>query len=76
MEVLVKINKDPGYADTATMIAESALCLVYERDRLAKNLDTGSFPLMKGGVLTASTAMGSAIVDRLSKAGFNFTVNA
>ncbi|HEY6878486.1 MAG TPA: saccharopine dehydrogenase NADP-binding domain-containing protein [Polyangiales bacterium] len=44
---------DPGYDETAKMIAESALCLA---------LDPLSTP---GGVLTGASAMGDALVKRL-----------
>jgi short subunit dehydrogenase-like uncharacterized protein len=51
---------DPGYASTARMLGESALCLALDR------LDS------PGGVLTPSTAMAEALVQRLRAAGLEF----
>lgn len=51
---------DPGYASTTKMLGESALCLTFDA--------LGS----PGGVLTPSTAMGGALVDRLRRAGLTF----
>jgi short subunit dehydrogenase-like uncharacterized protein len=55
---------DPGYRATAAMLAESALCLA---------LDS---PMPDAtGVLTPSTAMGMALIDRLNSTGqFSFKV--
>lgn len=53
---------DPGYASTARMLGESALCLA--RDPLAAG----------GGVLTPSVAMGAHLVDRLRRAGLTFAL--
>lgn len=55
---------DPGYDDTAKMLAESALCLACDRERL---------PLC-AGVITTAEAMGDALVDRLQRAGMRFEV--
>ena len=54
---------DPGYDETARMIAESALCLLLERDKLPT-----------GGVLTTATAMGERLLARLQAAGMSFRV--
>lgn len=54
---------DPGYDETARMIAESALCLALERDALPR-----------GGVLTTATAMGERLLARLQAAGMSFRV--
>ncbi|MFD7261501.1 saccharopine dehydrogenase family protein [Streptomyces sp. NPDC059874] len=53
---------DPGYGETAKMLAESALCLAYDTlpDRV--------------GQLTTAVAMGDALLDRLRKAGITFRV--
>ncbi|MGW5722941.1 saccharopine dehydrogenase family protein [Amycolatopsis sp. NPDC003865] len=51
---------DPGYDETAKMLAESALCLA-----------TDTLPETAGQVTTA-TAMGDALIDRLTKAGLRF----
>ncbi|NBE84707.1 saccharopine dehydrogenase family protein [Micromonospora rubida] len=54
---------DPGYDETAKMLAESALCLA---------LDEG-LPATSGQV-TPVTAMGDALLDRLVRAGLTFRV--
>jgi short subunit dehydrogenase-like uncharacterized protein len=61
---VVAAKGDPGYAATAVMLGESALCLAVDQDRL----DSG------GGVLTPSVAMGDALVERLRIAGMTLTV--
>ena len=53
---------DPGYDETAKMLAESALCLVF--DDLP---DTA-------GQVTSAAAMGDALLDRLQKASIAFDV--
>jgi short subunit dehydrogenase-like uncharacterized protein len=55
----VNAQGDPGYAATAVMLGESALCLVLDRDRLPD----------RAGILTPSTALGSVLADRLRAAG-------
>jgi len=51
---------DPGYGETAKMLAESAMCLA--RDDLPG----------LAGQLTPTQAMGDALVDRLERAGITF----
>jgi short subunit dehydrogenase-like uncharacterized protein len=58
----VAARGDPGYAATAVMLGETALCLALDRDRLPD----------RAGVLTPATAMGTALVDRLRAAGQTF----
>ncbi|GAA4878172.1 hypothetical protein GCM10023235_67830 [Kitasatospora terrestris] len=53
---------DPGYGETAKMLAESALCLAFDE-----------LPPTAGQVTTA-TAMGPALIERLTAAGLRFTV--
>jgi short subunit dehydrogenase-like uncharacterized protein len=53
---------DPGYAATAVMMGESALCLALD-----------DVPRV-GGVLTPATAMGRHLVDRLRAQGFELAV--
>jgi short subunit dehydrogenase-like uncharacterized protein len=53
---------DPGYGETAKMLAESALCLVHD-----------DLPATAGQVTTAA-AMGDSLIDRLQKAGITFRV--
>ncbi|MGW4487946.1 saccharopine dehydrogenase family protein [Amycolatopsis sp. NPDC004368] len=51
---------DPGYDETAKMLAESALCLAFD-----------DLPATAGQVTTA-TAMGDALIERLTRAGLGF----
>jgi short subunit dehydrogenase-like uncharacterized protein len=60
----VAAEGDPGYAATAVMLGESALCLVLDRERLPD----------RAGVLTPATALDGALVDRLRAAGQTFEV--
>jgi short subunit dehydrogenase-like uncharacterized protein len=55
---------DPGYGETAKMLAESALCLAFDELPSA------------GGQLTTAAAMGTALIDRLVRAGIGFEVCA
>jgi len=57
--VFVSCNADPGYSGTALMIAESAICLALDRDSLPNQY----------GVLTPASAMGNALIKRLTNAG-------
>ena len=58
----VEARGDPGYAGTAVMLGESALCLAVDGDRLPD----------RAGVLTPATAMGAALTGRLRAAGQTF----
>ena len=60
----VAAQGDPGYAATAVMLGESALCLSLDGERLPA----------RAGVLTPATAMGDALVERLRAAGQTFEV--
>jgi short subunit dehydrogenase-like uncharacterized protein len=53
---------DPGYGETSKMLAESALCLAH--DDLPR----------RAGQLTPATAMGNALIERLQRAGIEFSV--
>ncbi|MET9814610.1 saccharopine dehydrogenase NADP-binding domain-containing protein [Streptomyces sp. NPDC006355] len=55
---------DPGYGETAKMLAESALCLAF--DDLPKT----------AGQVTTAVAMGDALTGRLQAAGIRFRVAA
>ncbi|MCA9535128.1 MAG: saccharopine dehydrogenase NADP-binding domain-containing protein [Myxococcales bacterium] len=55
---------DPGYDETSKMIAESALCLVLDRDKLPPHT----------GVITPAMAMGNALIERLRAQGITFDV--
>jgi short subunit dehydrogenase-like uncharacterized protein len=52
---------DPGYGDTAKMLAEAGLCLALDR-----NLPDAA------GVITPASAMGEALFPRLRQAGLRF----
>lgn len=53
---------DPGYGETAKMLAESALCLAF--DNLPKT----------AGQVTTAVAMGDRLLHRLTRAGLTFRV--
>jgi saccharopine dehydrogenase (NAD+, L-glutamate forming) len=55
---------DPGYGETSKMLAESALCLARDRERLPPC----------AGVLTTAQAMGEPLLERLQRAGLSFRV--
>ncbi len=65
-EIHVEVNGrgDPGYGATSRMLAESALALAFDTTE-------GTLP---AGVLTPSTALGEALVERLAKTEVTFTV--
>ncbi len=56
---------DPGYTETAKMLAESALCLAFDE----------GLPEV-GGQVTTATAMGDALIERLRRAGIEFRVQS
>jgi len=64
LRCLVAAQGDPGYAATAVMLGESALCLALDSERLPP----------RAGVLTPATAMGTVLADRLGLAGQTFAV--
>ncbi|HEX4355192.1 MAG TPA: saccharopine dehydrogenase NADP-binding domain-containing protein [Polyangiales bacterium] len=53
---------DPGYGETAKMLAESALCLAFDRARLPTCY----------GVVPSAAAMGHPLIERLQRAGIVF----
>jgi short subunit dehydrogenase-like uncharacterized protein len=62
----VRGDRDPGYGSTAKMITESALCLASDPER----------KLCGGGVWTAGSAMGLALLPRLQeRAGLIFAID-
>ncbi|MDX6325047.1 MAG: hypothetical protein QOK15_1401 [Nocardioidaceae bacterium] len=62
-QVVTKVSGgDPGYDETAKMLAESALCLAFDDN-----------PPTSGQVTTAQ-AMGERLLDRLVKSGISFTL--
>jgi short subunit dehydrogenase-like uncharacterized protein len=58
----VAARGDPGYAATAVMLSQAALCLAQDALPAA------------GGVHTVGTAMGMTLVERLRRAGMTFEV--
>ncbi|QSQ18945.1 saccharopine dehydrogenase NADP-binding domain-containing protein [Pyxidicoccus parkwayensis] len=58
----VAAQGDPGYAATARMLSEAALCLAFDANPT------------QGGVLTPSSSMGMRLVERLRKVGMTFEV--
>ncbi len=63
---LVEGTNDPGYGETAKMLAESAMCLALDQAALDARF----------GVLTPATAMGMVLIERLRRAGMTFDVQA
>jgi short subunit dehydrogenase-like uncharacterized protein len=55
---------DGGYTETAKMVAEAALCLSVDADKLPPRY----------GVLTPAVAMGDLLTERLQRAGIRFEV--
>ena len=56
-------DRDPGYGSTSKMLAEAAICLAMDRDKCPTT----------AGLLTPSTALGDAYIDRLqNNAGLTF----
>jgi len=65
LHIKVKGNRDPGYGATCRMLGESAVCLL--RDISKEDLS--------GGFWTPATAMGDALIERLSaNAGLSFEI--
>jgi short subunit dehydrogenase-like uncharacterized protein len=60
----VAAQGDPGYAATAMMMGEAALCLALDRDRLPP----------RAGILTPAAAMDGALVERLRAAGMTLDI--
>jgi len=59
------MNGDPGYKQTAVMIAEAAICLALDHDTLPPRY----------GFLTPSTSMGCILRDRLMAKGMQFYID-
>jgi short subunit dehydrogenase-like uncharacterized protein len=53
---------DPGYGETAKMLAESALCLAFDRAQLTPHF----------GVVTTAEVMADPLLARLTRAGISF----
>ena len=65
LSVSVTGNHDPGYAGTAQMLVESALCIILNRDQLPDRI----------GVLTPAAALGDILIRRLAGKGIEFKRN-
>lgn len=63
---VVAAKGDPGYAATAVMLGESALCLALDSEVLPD----------RAGVLTPAVAMGDSLASRLRAADFTLSVTA
>ena len=59
----VEGTSDPGYGETAKMLAESAMCLAHS-DAISGD----------GGIVTPASCMGMVLVERLRDAGMVFSV--
>ena len=55
---------DPGYGETSKMVAESALCLALDAEKLPEHY----------GVVTPAVAMGDRLMERLQAAGLRFEI--
>lgn len=55
---------DPGYGETAKMLAESALALAFD----------DALPNVGGGQWTPALALGQPLIDRLMRAGIEFRI--
>jgi short subunit dehydrogenase-like uncharacterized protein len=53
---------DPGYGETSKMLAESALCLAFDKARLPQHY----------GVVPTAAALGNPLIERLQAAGIDF----
>jgi len=62
----VEAQGDPGYAATAVMLGEAALCLALDEDRLPA----------RAGVLTPATGIGAPLAERLRAAGHTYEAAA
>jgi short subunit dehydrogenase-like uncharacterized protein len=62
IRVRVSADCDPGYAATAKMLGQAALCLAQDAERLP----------VQGGSWTPASAMGSALIERLNGVGVRF----
>lgn len=61
-----------GYDATITMLGESALCLVEQREQLAKRIEACGGGRRRGGVVTTAFAFGHVLINRLNQVGIKF----
>ncbi|MFK7976057.1 MAG: trans-acting enoyl reductase family protein [Halioglobus sp.] len=65
VRVSVQGDRDPGYGSTSKMIAESAVCILLNRDSVL------------AGITTPAAAMGEPLIERLREsAGLTFQIEA
>ena len=76
LQVVVEVRgiQDPGYAETAKMLSECALCLLPHPPPATAAVASYYPPCLAGGVLTPATAAGLGLVDRLVARGMTFRV--
>jgi short subunit dehydrogenase-like uncharacterized protein len=60
----VTMPVDPGYKDTARMVAESALCFIYNHEEISQT----------GGLLTPAVCFKGALMKRLVETGSTFSI--
>ena len=58
----VKGDRDPGYGSTSKMLAESAVCLAQDPEKVG------------GGIWTPASAMGQPLLARMPRAGVAFSI--
>lgn len=63
VESAIYFPSDPGYKETARMVAESGLCLALNNDLI---------PAEGGGFFTPSVGMGDVLLERLCRSGCKF----
>lgn len=69
-KVWARISGGDAYEETARVVAEAALCLALDRDRvLSRFSQVDGVTAPRGGVITPAAAFGNVIVDRLKKSG-------
>ena len=65
VSVTISGDRDPGYAGTAKMLAESALCILLEKKDIPKSY----------GVMTPACGFGDVIIGRLKNKGIIFRID-
>ncbi len=65
VEAVVHADRDPGYGATATMLGETAICLAKDESDSA----------LAGGILTPASGLGQPLIERLTNAGMEFSVD-
>ena len=65
ISVTVAGHSDPGYSATAKMLAESALTILIDGDKIPKSY----------GVLTPASGIGLTLIDRLNDKNISFVID-